>query len=150
MKIKNFLPVCAAILLIAACTNKQDAVFSVNGTKISKATYQGTVDNLAAQYVRVNPNFLQNQQNQELIKKLALEQLITNEVLYQEAKKQNVKADEKAVKQNMEKIKNLFAFHCICHSDSIKTHRTRMQHKTDIVRFLLCDGRKKFGICAHK
>lgn len=110
MKIKNFLPVCAAILLIAACTSKQDAVFSVNGTKISKATYQGTVDNLAAQYVRVNPNFLQNQQNQELIKKLALEQLITNEVLYQEAKKQNVKADEKAVKQNMEKIKNFFAF----------------------------------------
>ena len=110
MKIKNFLPVCAAIILMAACASKQDTLFSVNGTKISKAAYQGTVDNLAAQYVRVNPKFLEDQQNQQVIKKLALEQLITNEVLYQEAAKQNIKADEKIVKQNVDRIKNMFAF----------------------------------------
>lgn len=110
MNIKKFLPVCAAIILVAACANKQEVAFSVNGTKISKATYQGTVDNLAVQYLRANPKFLESQQNQQLVKTLALEQLITNEVLYQEAVKQNIKADEKLVKQNVDKIKNLFAF----------------------------------------
>ena len=111
MKINKILLIFAAAVLLAACSAKhKDAIVSVNGTEIAKSTYIGTVQNMASQYLKADPKFWDNPQNRQAVERAALEQIVTGEVLYQEAKKQKLTVDEALVKQQVNAVKNLFAF----------------------------------------
>lgn len=106
MKKLAFLLPCLTIALLSACAEKHDAAAIVNGTDITILTYESTLQNLAAPYQRTDqPNVLDNPQNRQLLGRVALEQLITNEVLAQQAQKQNIKIDDAQVTQLIEQLK---------------------------------------------
>ncbi len=105
-----FLLPCLAIALLSACAEKHDAAAIVNGTDITVLTYESTLQNLAAPYQRADqPNVLDNPQNRQLLGRVALEQLITNEVLAQQAQKQNIKIDDAQVTKQIEQLKQRVA-----------------------------------------
>ena len=111
MKTTKITALFLAAAVFSACAEKQeDAAAIVNGTKITQSVYEGTLQNLAAPYQQQgNANVLDNPQNRQLLGRLALQELITNEVLAQEAQKQQIKIDETLVKQNVENLKKIFA-----------------------------------------
>lgn len=111
MKINKSIIFCASLaILTAACGISRDNTAAiVNGTKIAKKTYQGTLDNLVLQQKRINPNFVDNEQTRLVLGKTALENLITNEVLAQEAAKAHITVDEKEVEQSIQNLKKLVA-----------------------------------------
>lgn len=111
MKIKKNLVFCVCVAtLLAACTAGNDQVAAVvNGTKIAKKTYEATLDNLVTQQKQININFTDNEQTRLILGRVALEQLITKEVLAQQAAKANIHTDDKTVDANIQKIKQLFA-----------------------------------------
>ena len=110
MKKLSLTLLCLTAVFFAACANKEDIAVIVNDTPITTAFYKGTLQNLASSYQQVGqPNVLDNPQNRQLLQHLALQQLITNEVLAQEAQKQNIKIDEALVKQNVDQLKQLIA-----------------------------------------
>jgi parvulin-like peptidyl-prolyl isomerase len=100
--------VCASALLLTACA-KNDTAALVNGNKILKSTYEGTLQNMAAPYVKQDPAFLEKGQNKHVLGAMALQELITQEVLAQEAVKQNLSVDDKVIAQQVENLKHLFA-----------------------------------------
>ena len=99
---------CFAILT-AACANNANTVAVVNGKKITKKTYEATLDNLILQQKQKQPNFMDNEQNRLVLGRIVLDQLITNEVLAQQADKAKISADEKTVTQNVNNLKQLLA-----------------------------------------
>ena len=99
---------CFAILT-AACANNANTVAVVNGKKITKKTYEATLDNLILQQKQKQPNFVDNEQNRLVLGRIVLDQLITNEVLAQQADKAKISADEKTVTQNVNNLKQLLA-----------------------------------------
>ena len=111
MKINKSIVLCAcAAVLTAACAAKNENVAAiVNGTKISQKMYEGTVNNLVSQQKQANPNFADNEQTRLALGRAALEELITNEVLAQEAAKAHIAADDAAVKQTIENLKQRLA-----------------------------------------
>lgn len=111
MKLNKAIVLCAGLaVLAAACGTSRDNVAAiVNGTKITKKTYEGTLDNLILQQKRANPNFADNEQTRLILGKAALESLITNEVLAQEAAKAHITADEKDVETTVQNLKKLVA-----------------------------------------
>lgn len=96
-------------LLAVACSNNANIAAIVNGEKITKKTYEGTLDNLILQQKRNNSNFVDNEQNRLLLGKVALDQVITNEVLSQEAKKAKITVKDEVVDQNVNNLKKLIA-----------------------------------------
>ena len=98
-------------VLLTACSGKQEQnAVIINGTKITQSAYEGTLQNLAARYQQQGTaNVLDNPQNKIVLGRWALSELITNEVLAQEAQKQNIKADEALVKQSVDNLKHLLA-----------------------------------------
>ncbi len=96
-------------LFVAACSNNADIAAIVNGTKITKKTYKGTLDNLILQQKQNNSQFVDNEQTRLLLGKMALEQMITNEVLAQEAQKAKITVKEELVDQNVNNLKKLIA-----------------------------------------
>lgn len=110
MKKQLVLSLCLAPVLFWACAHQEDTAVIINGTKITKASYEGTLQNVAAPYQQSGqPNVLDNPQNRQVLGNLALQKIITNEVLAQEAQKQKIKIDEELVKQNVEQLKQLVA-----------------------------------------
>lgn len=99
---------CASSLFLGACA-KNDAAALVNGNKILKSTYEGTLQNLAAPYTKQDPAFLEKGNNKQELGRLALQELITQEVLAQEAEKQHLTIEDAVVTQQVENLKNLFA-----------------------------------------
>lgn len=111
MKLTKITTLFLAAAFFAACAEKQeDAAAIVNGTKIAQSVYEGTLQNLAVPYQQQgNANVLDNPQNRQLLGRLALQELITTEVLSQEAQKQQIKIDDALVQQNVENLKKAFA-----------------------------------------
>lgn len=111
MKInKNIIPLFTFLTFFAvACSNNANIAAIVNGTKITKKTYEGTLDNLISQQKQKNPKFVDNEQTRLLLGKMALEQIITNEVLSQEAQKAKITVKDEAVDQNISNLKKLIA-----------------------------------------
>ncbi len=95
--------------LLVACSDKANIAAIVNGTKITKKTYEATLGNLILQQKQNNPNFVDNEQTRLLLGKMALEQLITNEVLFQESQKAKITVNEEAVDQNINNLKQILA-----------------------------------------
>ena len=81
---------------IVACSDSTNVVATVNGTKITRKTYESTLDNLILQQTQSNPAFVDNEQTRLLLGKIALDQIITNEVLAQEARKANITVKNEA------------------------------------------------------
>ena len=111
MKLTKLTMIFLFAAMITACGGKKEnAAVIINGTEIAQSAYEGTLQNLAVPYKRQgNANVLDNPQNRQTLGRLALQELITNEVLAQEAEKQQIKADEKLVQQNIANLKRLFA-----------------------------------------
>ena len=99
----------AAALLAACADKKEENAVIVNGKKIAQSTYEGTLQNLAARYRQADGNVLDNPQNRQVLGRLALNELITSEVLAQEAQKQQIKVDDALVQKSIANIKRLFA-----------------------------------------
>ena len=101
---------CCAPILLAGCSEKEETAALVNGTKITKATYEGTLQNLAAPYQKQgSADILSDPKTRQVLGQLALQQLITNEVLFQEAQKQHIKVEDALVEQNVQRLKQLVA-----------------------------------------
>lgn len=100
--------VCLAALTTACGADKKNIAATVNGTPIAKATFEGTVTNLIAQQ-QANANFADNEQTRLLLGRIALEQLIANEVLAQAAQKAHISATKEQVTQNVQALKQIFA-----------------------------------------
>ena len=94
---------------IVACSDSTNVVATVNGTKITRKTYESTLDNLILQQTQNNPAFVDNEQARLLLGKIALDQIITNEVLAQEARKANITVKNEAVNQSINNLKQLLA-----------------------------------------
>ena len=112
MNRKANLVFCAVFMAaLAGCgVNNSNTAALVNGAKIEKKTYEATLENLVARQKQMNTNFVDNEQNRLVLGRMALEQLITNEVLAQEAAKANINADEKTIDANIQNLKQRFAF----------------------------------------
>lgn len=110
MKKQVILTLCLVAGLLSACADKKDTAAIVNGEKISKAAYEGTLQNLSLPYQKsVNTNVLEDPQNRLVLGQLALKKLVTNEVLAQEAKKQKIKVDDKQIQQHVANLKQWVA-----------------------------------------
>lgn len=93
-------------VFFVACAAKEDSAVVVNGTHIAKTTYEATLQNIVSAHQQLGqPDILENAQNRQLLGHLALQQLITNEVLAQEAQKQNIKIEKKLIEQNIDNLK---------------------------------------------
>lgn len=110
MKIKNLILSSLVLSMFIACAPKEDTAIIVNGSKIAKATFDGTIQNLANQYVKLDPKFLDNPENKKMIESAAMQELISSEVLAQEAIKQNIQLEGNIVQETIDSIKKLFAF----------------------------------------
>ncbi len=94
---------------MVACSNNANVVAIVNRAKITQKTYEGTLDNLILQQKKNNPNFVDNEQTRLLLGKVALEQIITNEVLFQEAQKIHITVKDEAIEQSINNLKQILA-----------------------------------------
>ena len=111
MKInKNIVPLFTILTFwLVACSNNTNVVAIVNRAPITQKTYEGTLDNLILQQKKNNPNFVDNKQTRLLLGKIALEQMITNEVLFQEAQKMHITVKNEAIEQSINNLKQILA-----------------------------------------
>ncbi len=111
MKInKNIVPLFTILTFwLVACSNNTNVVALVNRAPITQKTYEGTLDNLILQQKKNNPNFVDNKQTRLLLGKIALEQMITNEVLFQEAQKMHITVKNEAIEQSINNLKQILA-----------------------------------------
>ena len=107
IKTNLFTGLLCASLLSACAPDSENTAAIVNGTRIEKKTYQAALDNAVVQQKQANPNFADNEQNRLILGRLVLENLITSEVLAQEAAKARTIADAQAVEQNLQKIRQV-------------------------------------------
>ena len=111
MKInKNIVPLFTILTFwLVACSNNTNVVAIVNRAPITQKTYEGTLDNLILQQKKNNPNFVDNKQTRLWLGKIALEQMITNEVLFQEAQKMHITVKNEAIEQSINNLKQILA-----------------------------------------
>lgn len=90
--------------VIAGCT-KNNSVAVVNGTEISLQDYMSNLDK-AIQLVKIqNPQIMQQPNAQDIIGKKVLKDMIVNEVMLQQAKKNNITATKEEIDQVVTKVK---------------------------------------------
>jgi len=103
----TILAVLAAALLLAAGCGKSNVVATVNGEKITRQQLDEVVENMKQQYKSMGLNF-DGEQSEEMVKSLeseALEGLINQTVILQEAKKMGIQVTKADVDKEIDKIK---------------------------------------------
>lgn len=112
MKI-NKLAIIPAVLLIGAnllnAKVVDSTVATVNGQAISSSQYNKLLDTVLANYKAQNPKILENPQNVAALKQEVLNELITETLLSQNAKKENIKVKDSEVADAVNQIKARFA-----------------------------------------
>lgn len=112
MKI-NKLAIIPAVLLIGAnllnAKVVDSSVATVNGQAISSSQYNKLLDTVMANYKAQNPQILENPQNVAALKQEVLNELITETLLSQNAKKENIKVKDSEVADAINGIKARFA-----------------------------------------
>ncbi len=112
MKI-NKLAIIPAVLLIGAnllnAKVVDSSVATVNGQAISSSQYNKLLDTVMANYKTQNPQILENPQNVAALKQEVLNELITETLLSQNAKKENIKVKDSEVADAINGIKARFA-----------------------------------------
>ena len=111
MKI-NKLFIIPAILLVGATLASAKVIDSnvatVNGQAISSSQYNKMVNAILEGYKARNPQILQEQQNVNAIKQEVLNELITETLLTQNAKKEGIKVKDSEVADGINEIKGRF------------------------------------------
>ena len=104
MKKLVYLIILFCFFVITGCT-KNTPVAIVNGTEISLQDYTNNLDK-AIQLVKIqNPQILQQPNVQDIIGKKVLKDMIVNEVILQQAKKNNITATKEEIDQVVAKVK---------------------------------------------
>ncbi|MCR5504242.1 MAG: SurA N-terminal domain-containing protein [Elusimicrobiaceae bacterium] len=112
MKINKIAVLTAALLMGANLLNAKvvdSTVATVNGQAILSSQYNKLVDTVMANYLAKNPQILQDPNNVALLKQEALNELITETLLSQNAKKEGIKVKDSEVADAVNEIKARFA-----------------------------------------
>ena len=108
----NKLLLMPAVLLMGATLAGAKVVDSniatVNGQAISSSQYNKMVNAILEGYKARNPQILQDPQNVAAIKQEVLNELITETLLTQNAKKENIKVKDSEVADGINEIKGRF------------------------------------------
>lgn len=110
MKINKLLLI-PAVLLVGATLNAKvidSNVATVNGQAISSSQYNKMVNAILEGYKARNPQILQDPQNVAAIKQEVLNELITETLLTQNAKKEGIKVKDSEVADGINEIKGRF------------------------------------------
>ncbi|AIS53424.1 foldase protein PrsA [Thermoanaerobacter kivui] len=102
------------LLLTVSCSTKKDVVATVNGENITNAEYKKVFDQVKAQ-IESSPQYTKDIWNQdyqgkkflEVVKENVLENLITQKLLLQEARKRNITVSDKEINSEYEKEKEV-------------------------------------------
>ena len=114
-----------------------DAAAMVNGTIIPLKTYNGQVQAIIQQYTSQGVNFQDAQLADLKIK--VLENLIDQELLYQDAKSKGLKVDEAAINIQLDAVKGQFPDEATYISQLAAQGMTEEEIKTDIGKTLLVE-----------
>ncbi len=112
MKTNKIAVLTAALLMGASLLNAKvvdSTVATVNGQAILSSQYNKLVDTVMANYLAKNPQILQDPNNVALLKQEALNELITEALLSQNAKKEGIKVKDSEVADAVNEIKARFA-----------------------------------------
>ena len=112
MKINKIAILTAALLMGANLLNAKvvdSTVATVNGQAILSSQYNKLVDSVLANYLAKNPQILKDPQNIALLKQEALNELITETLLSQNAKKEGIKVKDSEVADAINEIKARFS-----------------------------------------
>lgn len=110
MKINKLLLIPAVLLMGATLSAKviDSNVATVNGQAISSSQYNNMVNAILEGYRARNPQVLQDPQNVAAIKQEVLNELITETLLIQNAKKEGIKVKDSEVADGINEIKARF------------------------------------------
>lgn len=112
MKMNKIAILTATLLMGASLLNAKvvdSTVATVNGQAILSSQYNKLVDTVMANYLAKNPQILQDPQNVALLKQEALNELITETLLSQNAKKEGIKVKDSEVADAITEIKTRFS-----------------------------------------
>ena len=112
MKINKITVLTAALLMGASLLNAKvvdSTVATVNGQAILSSQYNKLLDTVMSNYLAKNPQILQDPNNVALLKQEALNELITETLLNQNAKKEGIKVKDSEVADAINEIKARFA-----------------------------------------
>lgn len=112
MKINKLFLIPAVLLLGANLLNAKvvdSSVATVNGQAISSSQYNKLLDTVMANYKAQNPQILENPQNVAVLKQEVLNELITETLLIQNAKKEKITVKDSEVSDAINEIKARFA-----------------------------------------
>lgn len=112
MKINKLFFIPAVLLLGANLLNAKvvdSSVATVNGQAISSSQYNKLLDTVMANYKAQNPQILENPQNVSALKQEVLNELITETLLLQNAKKEKITVKDSEVSDAINKLKEQFA-----------------------------------------
>ena len=116
----------------AASSGKEIA--SVNGKAISKSQYERMLSVFKKRAAHTGQQF--NDQDLATAKNRILESLIDAEVLYQESQKEGVKVDDRAVNEQIEKMKKRFSDETKYKKAIERMHVSEKEFRTEIQRAL--------------
>jgi len=112
MKINKLFFIPAVLLLGANLLNAKvvdSSVATVNGQAISSSQYNKLLDTVMANYKAQNPQVLENPQNVAALKQEVLNELITETLLLQNAKKEKITVKDSEVSDSINRLKGQFS-----------------------------------------
>ncbi|MHB2025291.1 MAG: peptidylprolyl isomerase [Elusimicrobiota bacterium] len=99
---------CLAASVPAGAAVAEDVIATVNGKPLMLSDYERQISPVMSQWAQNDPGALQDPAFVQKLRKSALEQMIDDEVLYQESKKQKILINPRQIDAGIDEIKQRF------------------------------------------